>query len=105
MQKIGLVLVVLAMVVGLGIALAPSHSQASGWAQLTMQNSTPYTLDLYVDGGYGCRALSGGFCTTQVTAEYHTFTAKTSDGSLSTNGAHYFEEGESATWTITYSEQ
>lgn len=104
MKKVGLVLV-LVMALGLGFGIgARGHVQAgTGYAQLSLQNSTPFTLDLYVDGSaYGCRALGGGFCTTHVTAGFHTFTAKTSDGSMETSDSYNFQEGDSITWTVVY---
>jgi len=60
------------------------------------------TLDLYSDEGYGCRALAGGFCTDEVHAGAHTFTATAADGSgRSTSRVIDIPEGGSFTWTIT----
>ncbi|MDP2908373.1 MAG: hypothetical protein Q8N77_01055 [Nanoarchaeota archaeon] len=97
---------IMAIVLGF-VSFVPGQAQAqSGWAQVTMQNNTPFTLDLYVDNDYGCRALSGMFCTTQIRVGNHTLTAKTSDGSRSTTeGPFYFAQGVSPTWTVNYEEQ
>lgn len=102
MKTIGFAFVIaMAVVIGFGISLGQVQA-GTGYAQLTLQNNTPFTLDLYIDGEiYGCRALSGMMCTTHVTVGYHTFTAKASNG-LSTSGDYYFEEGASVTWTVNY---
>jgi len=90
--------------VGLHQELAPAEggirTRGTGWGQVTMVNKTSMTLDLYVDGGYGCRALKGLMCTTHVRAGTHTLVAKTSDGrSVSTSVT--LNSGDSFTWTIT----
>jgi len=103
MKRIVLVLVMaMAIAIGFGPVLGTDQVQAgTGYAQLTMENSTPFTLDLYVDGNYACRSLSGGFCTTHVREGFHTFSAKASNG-LSTDASYDFYEGDSITWTVTY---
>ena len=101
MKKIGL-LMVIALIIGLGISFGSRDAHA--WAQITMQNDTPYTLDLYVDGNYGCRALPGMFCTTQIQAGTHTFTAQATNGQSISEGPVYIEDGTSPTWQI-YMEQ
>lgn len=102
MKKIVL-LMVLAVVIGLGIGFAPRDAHA--WAQITLQNDTPYTLDLYVDGNYGCRALPGMFCTTQIQAGTHTLTAKATNGQSTSSGPVYIEDGTSPTWTVFVQQQ
>lgn len=97
MKRIGLVLATMMLVLGLGIGFAPKDAHA--WAQITLQNDTPYTLDLYVDGNYGCRALPGMFCTTHVQAGTHTLTARASDGQSISETA-YIEDGTSPVWTV-----
>ncbi len=101
MKKIVL-LMVMAIIIGLGIGFVPKDAHAG--AQITLQNDTPYTLDLYVDGNYGCRALSGMFCTTQIQSGTHTFTAQATNGqSVSTTA--YIEEGTSPTWQVYLKQQ
>lgn len=82
------------------VLLATSVEAQSGYGQVTMENRTSATLDLYVDGGYGCRALRGLFCTTQVRAGPHTITAKATDG-RETSTQIELRAGESLTWTVT----
>lgn len=72
----------------------------AGSAQVTMVNSTSITLDLYVDGGYGCRALRNLMCTTQVTPGTLTLEVRGPEGE-SASEVVVVEEGSSFTWTIT----
>ncbi|MBM3199676.1 hypothetical protein FJZ53_01975 [Candidatus Woesearchaeota archaeon] len=91
-------------IIGLSIGFAPRDAHA--WAQITLQNDTPYTLDLYVDGNYGCRALPNMFCTTQIPAGNHTFTAVAAGGQGSiSEGPVYIEDGSSPTWTVFIEQQ
>jgi len=96
-------LMVIALVIGLGISFAPRDAHA--WAQITLQNDTPYTLDLYVDGNYGCRALPGMFCTTQIQAGEHTLTAQATNGQSLSSGPVYIQDGTSPTWTVFIEQQ
>jgi len=87
--------------------VAPANVQDSeggalstGYGQVTLVNRTSVTLDLYVSGSYGCRALKGLMCTTQVKAGTHTLEAKASDG-RSTSTSVTLNAGDSFTWTVT----
>jgi uncharacterized protein YceK len=97
MKKIGLVLATIILILGC-ISFVPRDAHA--WAQISLQNDTPYTLDLYVDGNYGCRALPGMFCTTQIQAGDHTLTAQASNGQSLSSGPVYIQDGTSPTWTV-----
>lgn len=97
MKKIGL-LTIIALIIGLGIGFAPRDAHA--WAQITLQNDTPFTLDLYVDGNYGCRALPNMFCTTQIQPGEHTLTAVAAGGEGSVSQPVYIEDGTTPTWTV-----
>lgn len=103
MKKIGLVLATIVLVLGLGMVFGPRDAHA--WAQITLQNDTPYTLDLYVDGNYGCRALPGMFCTTQIRAGEHTLTATAASGEGSISQPVYIEDGTTPTWTVFIEQQ
>ena len=71
-----------------------------GWGQITMQNNTDATADLYVGGAYGCRALRNLVCTTQIRVGTHDLEAKLTDGlSVSERGV-VVQRGEVRTWTI-----
>lgn len=83
-----------------GALLAGVANAQSSWAQLTMENRTPYPTDLYVDGEYRCRALAGLTCTTQVTAGSHNLFAKTTNGNTTSYDAAYFAPGASETWQV-----
>jgi hypothetical protein len=72
----------------------------TGSAQLTLMNQTSVMLDLYVDDGYGCRALKNLMCTTQVTPGFHSLSVKGPNGE-SLAATYTFDEGESVTWTVT----
>ena len=61
----------------LGLSVAAAQT---GWGQIQMDNRTAVTLDLYVDGNYGCRALSNLACTTQARAGYHDLEARGPNG-------------------------
>jgi hypothetical protein len=83
--------------------LAVCATQASaqeGYGQITLDNKTDSAADLYVDGAYGCHALSGLFCTTQVRVGTHDLEAKTADGLSTTVTGVAVAQGESRTWTI-----
>jgi hypothetical protein len=72
----------------------------TGSAQVTLVNQTSLTLDLYVDGGYGCRALRTLMCTTQVTPGTLALEAR-GPGGESASDVVVVEQGSSFTWTIT----
>jgi len=73
---------------------------STGYGQVTLVNRTSVTLDLYVSGSYGCRALKGLMCTTQVKAGTHALEAKASDG-RSVPASVTLNAGDSFTWTVT----
>jgi hypothetical protein len=71
-----------------------------GWGQITLNNKSSSTADMYVDGAYGCRALSGLFCVAQVRVGVHNLEAKTTQGrSVVANGVRV-AQGEVRTFTI-----
>ncbi len=72
----------------------------TGYGQVTLQNNTSLTLDLYVDGNYGCRTLMNLMCTTQVPAGTHTLEARGPNGESASTPVT-LGEGDSVTWTVT----
>ena len=72
----------------------------SGTAQVTLSNATSLTLDLYVDGGYGCRALRNLMCTTHVSPGTRTLEARGPNGESASTTA-VVDAGDSVTWTVT----
>jgi hypothetical protein len=85
------------------IAFAITEPTDSLWAtsaQITLENRTKITLDLYVDGSYACRALGGLTCTAQTNPGPHRLEAR--DGSKTVADANDFmvEDGSSETWTV-----
>jgi hypothetical protein len=86
------------------IALTPIAALAlDGYGQISLENKTSATADLYVDGAYGCRALAGLLCTTQVSVGTHNLEAKLTDGRSTTQDGVVIGQGESRTWTISES--
>jgi hypothetical protein len=85
-------------------ALVASSSAASaalpqGSAQVTMENRTGQTLDLYVDNQQRCQALFNLTCTTQTSSGFHILAAAAGSqvvGSESVN----LQSGESYTFTV-----
>jgi len=75
MRKFAVAMTAAAFVAASGAALAQT-----GYGQVTLVNQMPVLVDLYIDDGYGCRALAGLTCTTMVREGVHTLVAKASDG-------------------------
>ncbi len=73
----------------------------SGWGQVTLENRTSVTMDLYVDGNYGCRALAGLICTTMVTAGVHNLVGQTTDGRAASQPGVEVASGGTFTWSVS----
>jgi hypothetical protein len=71
-----------------------------GYGQITLNNQTSSTADLYVDVAYGCRALSHLVCTTQVRVGVHNLEAKLTDGRSITQNDVEVVQGGVRTFTI-----
>jgi hypothetical protein len=83
------------------LAAIPAVALAQqGWGQITLDNRMSATADLYVDGAYGCRALSGLMCTTQVRVGSHNLEARATDRRTRTENGFTVAQGESKTWTV-----
>jgi hypothetical protein len=76
-----------------------AQAAQTDYGQITMENTTGVTLDLYVDGAYAGTALKGLFCTSEITAGTHTLEARTADGRTFSTPLTV-ESGGSYTWTI-----
>jgi len=59
-----------------GLVRARKGGECVPAGQVTMENRTRAALDLYIDGTYACRALSGGFCPSQAPAGTRLLSAK-----------------------------
>lgn len=84
--------------------LGPDSEQnatlSTGYGQITLENRTGVTLDLYIGSDYGCRALSNLNCTSQIREGTHTLYARDAyDRSVSVLAT--VNSGDSLTWTIT----
>lgn len=85
---------------GLVLAAKATSGTVSGSAQVTLENRTSMTLDLYVDGAYGCRALKSLMCTTQVTPGDLSLEARGPNGE-SASASTSVGVGASITWTVS----
>lgn len=85
----------------LAVIMTPTIVLAQdGYGQVSLNNQTSSTADLYVDGVYACRALSRLFCTTQVRVGMHNLEAKLTDGRSTTQNDVVVEQGGVRTFTI-----
>jgi hypothetical protein len=74
----------------------------TGWAQLTMHNNSNVSLYLFVDNEEsGQSAPKNLSATTQVRVGWHSFQAKTGDGTVIDSGTHNFRLGDSFSWSVT----
>jgi len=71
-----------------------------GYGQIALNNQSSSPADLYVDGAYGCRALAGLFCTTQVRVGTHNLEARLTDGRSTSQPDVVVRQGEVRTFTI-----
>lgn len=72
----------------------------SNYGQVSMQNNTKVTLDLYVDKEYGCRALKNLSCTVQERVGEHVLMA-TGAGGFKKSKVVELKQGSVYTWTVT----
>ena len=84
------------------LLLAPASSEAqAGYGQISLDNQTAFTANLYVDGQFGCGpVLARGFCTTQVKIGTHELEAKLNGGGSRTKSGVNLEQGKVVTWKI-----
>lgn len=72
-----------------------------GWGQISFENRTSVAADFYVDGGYGCRALSGLMCTVQARVGIHNLEIRTTDGRSAGQPGIEVVQGGVFTWTVS----
>jgi hypothetical protein len=72
----------------------------SGYGQVVLDNQMSVTVDLSVDGRYGCRALARLNCTTQEVIGYHVLTATASDGRSTQQIVENLLQGEVYTFRV-----
>ncbi len=85
-------------------ALATFASEASaalpqGSAQVTMENHTGQTLDLYIDNQQQCRALMNLMCTAQTVSGFHVLVAAAGDAIVGSKTVA-LQAGESHTFAV-----
>lgn len=82
------------------LATASADAQA-GYGQISLDNQTSATANLYVDGQFGCGpVLARGFCTTQVKIGTHDLEAKLGSGGYRTKTGVQLKQGQVITWKI-----
>lgn len=86
----------------LAAALLPgaASAQSTGYGQVTFDNQTSVTGDMYVDDTYQCRALAHLFCTAQVEAGVHVAEFRFADGDAVTTPSFELEAGAAITIPI-----
>ena len=77
----------------------PTYAQ-SNYGQITLENKTNSTLDLYVDENYACRALANLNCTSQELAGERNLIARTGDD-RETSTTLDLQAGGTIVWTVT----
>lgn len=84
------------------VLATPAASRAQeGWGQISFENRTSVAADFYVDGAYGCRALSGLMCTVQARVGVHTLEIRTTDGRSTSQPGVEVAQGAVFTWTVS----
>lgn len=83
------------------IAFASEASAAlpQGSAQVTMENYSGQTLDLYIDNQQQCRALMNLFCTAQTASGFHVLVAASGDTIVGSETVK-LQAGESHSFTV-----
>jgi hypothetical protein len=79
--------------------VAFSAALPQGSAQVTMDNRTGQTLDLYVDNQQRCQALFNLICTTQTSSGFHVLAAASAGQVVGTETVN-LQSGESYTFTV-----
>ena len=70
-------------------------------AQITMQNNSDATLNLFVDGEYACGPVRPGLtCTSQISAGDHNFEAREGMNMTVASASGNVEDGTSPTFTV-----
>ena len=84
------------------ILLAPETTSAQqGYGQISLDNQTSFTANLYVDSAFGCGpVLARGFCTTQVKIGTHELEAKIAGRASKTKAGVLLGQGQVVTWKI-----
>lgn len=82
------------------LASTSADAQA-GYGQISLDNQTSVTANLYVDGQFGCGpVLARGFCTTQAKIGTHDLEAKLNGGGSRTKTGVQLAQGQVITWKI-----
>jgi hypothetical protein len=78
---------------------AASAALPQGSAQVTMENRTGQTLDLYIDNQQQCRALMNLFCTAQTSSGFHVLVGAAGTQVVGSEPVN-LQPGESHTFTV-----
>jgi hypothetical protein len=82
-----------------GFSSAASGALPQGNAQVTLENHTGQTLDLYIDQADQCQALMNLMCTVQTTSGFHTLVAASGDQTVGSESVS-LKQGESYTFAV-----
>jgi len=83
-------------------SVVPSSVASQSYGQVSFQNNTSVTGDLYVDDRYGCGPVQMNlYCVTQVQAGAHTAYVRFVDGEVVTFESFYVEAGKVFTLTVS----
>jgi len=78
---------------------AASGALPQGNAQVTLENHTGQTLDLYIDQAQQCQALMNLMCTVQTTSGFHVLVAASGDQAVGSESVS-LKQGESYTFAV-----
>ena len=91
------------LMLGLSLPLAFS---AHAMAQISLQNNTNFSLNLYIDDNFGCGpVMPSGFCPSSVTPGGHwLYARKATDNTIIGKQWMEIADGSSPVWTVNYEE-
>jgi hypothetical protein len=108
MKIVSKILLIVLLLLGLSLPLASDRAYAM--AQITMVNRSQLTLNLYIDGNFGCGPVLGVghftnspglFCTSSVTPGPHRLEARDREKVWAHEDDVNIGDGTSPTWTVT----
>ncbi len=108
MKMLSKILLIVLLLLGLSLPLASGRAYAM--AQITMVNRSQLTLNLYIDGNFGCGPVlglgrftnsPGLFCTSSVTPGPHRLEARDGEKVMMHEDNVNIGDGTSPTWTVT----
>jgi hypothetical protein len=82
------------------LTASPAALAQQGYGQIVLENNMSVTVDLWVDGNYGCRALAHLTCVTQALTGYHALKAVATDGRSLDQILENLQQGEVYTFRV-----